>query len=538
MMQMVRPAAITDNGGSFQRASVAWYFDSAGVLQQAAINAPRYYYDPVTLKPLGVAIEDAVTNYITNSAVAGAVAGTPGTVPTNWNFSLAAGLSWQITAVGTEDGIPYVEARISGTAAGTSWIFFPGSMPAVAGEKPVLSVFARLMAGSFANTNGFGVYLDERAGATWLTGGAAQFTPTAAALRTQRNSVTWPFTSPSADTASGYLSWGSSGAVDFTLRIALPQLEKEAVTTPILTTAGTVTRAADQNTLQLLSNIAEPKTGTDFDPAVWSNATPYATGAQVSRLTTHKIYQRINAATPVADAALPEADATKWVEVSSTNKWRMFDQANESQSSIDSLLVAVLRPGTVADTVGLLNVEGVEARCIVPGTPYDVTINLTTRIVSNWLEYFTEPFDTKPDAVFTGLPLRSANQPNIIVSNPGGVARVGNCIIGRSKDIGGVQFGATAGIIDYSQKKTNDFGYTTVVKRAFSKRMNVALLVNADKVDDLQRLLAEYRATPVLWVGAGSLYGALIVYGFYRSFEIVIAYPRQSLCNMQIEGIA
>jgi len=55
---IVTPASIL----TVVRASAGSFFDSAGVLQQAANNALRLDYDPVTLAPLGVLIEVVRTN--------------------------------------------------------------------------------------------------------------------------------------------------------------------------------------------------------------------------------------------------------------------------------------------------------------------------------------------------------------------------------------------------------------------------------------------------------------------------------------------
>jgi hypothetical protein len=53
---------------TFTRASTATYFDSAGVLQTAAINAPRWDYDPAMLALRGMLIEEARTNLWLQSA--------------------------------------------------------------------------------------------------------------------------------------------------------------------------------------------------------------------------------------------------------------------------------------------------------------------------------------------------------------------------------------------------------------------------------------------------------------------------------------
>ena len=56
-----------DSRITFTRSTTGSYYNSAGVLSTAAINAPRFDYDPVTLESVGLLIEESRTNLLTYS---------------------------------------------------------------------------------------------------------------------------------------------------------------------------------------------------------------------------------------------------------------------------------------------------------------------------------------------------------------------------------------------------------------------------------------------------------------------------------------
>jgi len=96
--------------------------------------------------------------------------------------------------------------------------------------------------------------------------------------------------------------------------------------------------------------------------------------------------------------------------------------------------------------------------------------------------------------------------------------------------------GARVGIQDYSRKERTDFGDVVLVERAFAKRASFQLLLRAAEVDSFNDFLASVRATPCLWIGS-QRYESTTVYGFYKSFDIVIAYFDYSDCELELEGL-
>ena len=60
-----------DSRITFTRSSTATYTNSSGVLTSAAINEPRFGYDPVTLLSLGLYVEEPRTNILLNSLLNG-----------------------------------------------------------------------------------------------------------------------------------------------------------------------------------------------------------------------------------------------------------------------------------------------------------------------------------------------------------------------------------------------------------------------------------------------------------------------------------
>jgi hypothetical protein len=252
---------------TFARASTATFFNSSGVLSTAAIDEARFDYNPTTLAPLGLLIEEQRTNSIRNNTGQGAVAGTPGTLPTNWTGGTTVdNLTREIVGTGTENGINYIDVRYSGTsgASGNLTVLTFDALNFITAANAQTwtgAAYFKLVAGTLTNVTllSLTVRYNDSSGLS-LTSQNSAFTPTASLER-----VTNTFTAANASTAfviaTLVANFTNNLPVDFTLRIGLPQLEQGAFATSVIpTTTTALTRNAD----------AASMTGTNFSD--WYNA--------------------------------------------------------------------------------------------------------------------------------------------------------------------------------------------------------------------------------------------------------------------------
>lgn len=256
---------------TFTRASSGTYFNSAGVLTTAAVNEARFDYNPSTLVALGLLIEEQRTNSIRNNTMQGAVAGTPGTLPTNWTGNATLdGVSREVVATGTTNGITWIDIRLSGTSStgGTQIpIAFDGvtQVAALQNQTWTPSVFLSVSGGSLTNINALTIrHRYYNSVGTALTAQDTSVLSSISGTLTRYNGNA--FTATGATTAYTMsmlaLDYVNSSAIDITLRIGMPQLEQGAFATSVIpTTNAAVTRSADAATM----------TGTNFSN--WYNAT-------------------------------------------------------------------------------------------------------------------------------------------------------------------------------------------------------------------------------------------------------------------------
>jgi hypothetical protein len=246
--------AVTKNVGplvSFTRASTATFIDSAGTLQTAAVDVPRFDHNPTTGESLGLLVEDQRTNSVTNNTMVGAVAGTPGTLPTGWGtFVSPTGLTRTIVGSGTVNGINYIDVRFNGTPSSTGEItlYLSPVTTATLAQAWTATAWLSLAGGSTSNIGGISLRNFELNSGVYVREINTNFVSSISSDFVRRQNITTSF-GASANQIQSVLSITAAAGgtpIDITLRIGLPQLEQGAFATSVIpTSTAAATRNAD-----------------------------------------------------------------------------------------------------------------------------------------------------------------------------------------------------------------------------------------------------------------------------------------------------
>lgn len=509
-MKFIKPVPIIETG-TFARATTGAWFDEFGVLQTAAINTVRSSYEP----EVRLLLEPSATNLFTYSEDvshwnSNATLGTAHTahgltlaLVSDTDTSASSNINKSVTIPNNSDTyIASLFLKQSGTdnltridlcfLSGTTPIYRYITIDFIAKKayqvNPLINYSLREITP--------GLFRLEASITNNSTGNTV--------LRV----VVYPCPSSGTQTASVY----AGGA----------QVELGNYTTSyIKTMSAAVTRYADINTTMMLGSVTEPY-GTEV---VWNAATAYTVGMQCILTATHKIYECAIANTNFIPSSNITGTSPKWFVVGATNRWRVFDEVYGSTSDIPSVLGFIITPYVAADSLALLNIKADTVTVVV--TDVGPVVTLVKTFVLTGLS----------DFIISDLGMTATSSITIQLRVATGNVRLGKLVLGSKFELGTTQYGVKTGINDYSTKTIDAWGGTTIVKRRYSKRQNVNLVIDNARVDLVYNTLAAYRSTPLVWIGADNLYSMMIQYGYYQSFEIDVQYYLESYCTLEITGL-
>lgn len=239
----------TNGDGDFTwaRTSTANRTNSSGNIELMATGVPRLSYMFGSCP--SVLLEPQRTNGVRNSVAGGAVAGTPGTNPTNWTINTQTGLTKEIVGTGTENGLPYVDVRYSGTPTAGAFflIAFEGTnvIAATSGQTWAYSFYYKKISGTIP-TNAIQIVEYNASGVFLAASGIAVNLNTITTLTRISGTRTLSNASTAFTGVQIRIDASVGTAYDFTMRFYAPQIELGAYTTTWISTSGTsATRIAD-----------------------------------------------------------------------------------------------------------------------------------------------------------------------------------------------------------------------------------------------------------------------------------------------------
>lgn len=288
------------------------------------------------------------------------------------------------------------------------------------------------------------------------------------------------------------------------------------------------------------SNIPDPDTSPNSnDPASWASGS-YVVGNRATYETTAGIHDIYECVVAISGNKPPPQYPVEWIYVSRVNAHKMFDNSNTSQTAYPLLIDVTVTPNTTVNTLALFNLGAQSVEVTVDDPTDGIVYNETFSIqsppsVSTWYNYFFDDITYKKDLIVSLPSYRSADI-RIEINDPV-TAKCGAMILGKAIVLSdGIHHGASVGVQDYSIKERDQFGEYNFVRRSFSKRANFTMWIPNSSVDATVSILAEQSGSPALYIGDEN-YTSTAMLGFYKDFDVTIAYADTSVCTMQIEGL-
>jgi hypothetical protein len=267
---------------AFTRASTATYFNSAGTLQTAVSNVPRWDYDPVTHALKGLLIEEARTNVIEGSGDL-----SNATLWTSYQASVTG------NAVTSPDGTQAGAQITSSGAPGGRYNSVSNAFTNTAGTPQTVSCFFKWISGpttlmlavagqgSFGGTGGDRtVQFNGQTGA-FVSASAEVSSYSIASVGNGWWRVAGTFTPTTTNTSAALAAYASAGGTTFAAWGIQSEIGAFA-TSYIPTTTAAVTRAQDAATMPV---------GAWYNPSIGSARTTFINVAQSSGGTLNALFE-------------------------------------------------------------------------------------------------------------------------------------------------------------------------------------------------------------------------------------------------------
>ena len=288
----------------------------------------------------------------------------------------------------------------------------------------------------------------------------------------------------------------------------------------------------------LTSSIAEPDSA--VGEVEWVAGT-YNLGDRVIKSSTHRVYEVVADPSTTDDPAIgvTKTPAT-WVDVGPTNKFKMFDEANNTASAGDNITVDIV-PVSLVNSLAFFNVNcsviNISVFDNIGTLIYSKSEEMRNRpLVNGWYNYFYSGFTSKNKLVVLDIPPTTIGK--ITVEFVGVGASVGTFICGKQAEIGDTQFGTGAQLLDFSEPVEDDYGNISYKPGFTAKLVDYAIMADTAQLDSIFTEFETLKKRNSVFVGnPASIGDSTLTYGFVRDYRQVYTWPTKSKIALTVRGL-
>lgn len=241
---------------------------------------------------------------------------------------------------------------------------------------------------------------------------------------------------------------------------------------------------------------------------------------------------------PVNDPAL---SPTIWYPLGRVNQDKMFDAYTNTETISSGDIVLEIQSSD-ADTIALFGLYASSVKVEVVNnltleTIYNKIEELEVFEIADWYEWTRDERIYKKD-FYTQLPMFFDATITLTIKSRDSLVKCSHFAIGKSKNLGCTQWGATVSRRSNITKERSKDGHIYLSQGISWKRMSVPVRVPTNNIDVIENRLGEIDGIPTLFIGDDreDNLKSMLVFGFFREFDISIGIARGSY-TLEIEGV-
>lgn len=265
----------------------------------------------------------------------------------------------------------------------------------------------------------------------------------------------------------------------------------------------------------------------------WVSSASYTVGTIVSH-TNHGEYQALTANTNKD----PSKNPTDWKFLGTTNRWKMFDQFLNTQTTNASIITATV---SVYDAqsifVGNVNADSIRIQIkdnYTGSIIEDITYSLLDE-PTDWLSYFYSDINYVKSSIIHERTTLTRDVSVIITATSGGTPAIGIFLAGSTYSIGLTQWNFKLSALDYSVVAIDTAsGVTYLQKGNYAKLWDGQMFIDTDWSGSVYATLVSIEGTPVVFYDKPD---TTLVYGFIKTFDMTISGRVETRIDIKLQGL-